>query len=125
VALRQAARQGTVTSKGGFWLATGRQLEKPRSRHDAAPSLRKHDKIAPQEYQLTIRVALGESLSAEKEELTALVLVARILGFDRTGNGLESSIFAQIDRMLKTGEILESGGRLEIDQSGSQKADWK
>ena len=116
VGLRKAARKGAVASKEGFWFATERQIEKPRSRRDAALSLRKHDKIAPEEYQLAIRAALGESLSAERGELTALV--ARVLGFDRTGNGLESSISGEIDRMLKTGEILESGGRLEIKQLG-------
>jgi hypothetical protein len=117
--LRQAARQGTVASKEGFWFSTQRQLKKPRSRRDAAVSLRKQDKIAPQEYQLAIGAAPGESFSAERADLTALV--GRVVGFDRTGNGLESSISGEIDRLLRTGEILESGGRLEIRQLGAPK----
>lgn len=111
VALRQAARLGGICCKGDFWFASGRQLERPRGRRHAAPSLRKHEKIAPEEYRLAISAALRESFSAERGELTASV--ARVLGFDRTGNGLESSISDEIDWMLKAGTIGESGGRLE------------
>ena len=111
VALRQAARLGGICCKGDFWFANGRELERPRSRRHAAPSLRKHDKIAPEEYRLAIRTVLRESFSAERGELTALV--ARVLGFDRTGNGLESSISDEINRMLRAGEISELEGRLE------------
>lgn len=121
VALRQAARLGGICCKGGFWFANGRELERPRSRRHAAPPLRKHDKIAPKEYRLAISAVLRESFSAERGELTALV--ARVLGFDRTGNGLESSISSQIDWMLKVGEIRESAGRLEANQSQSQSSD--
>lgn len=111
VALGQAGRHGTIHQEGQFWFATGQELEKPRSRREAASSLRKHDKIAPYEYRLAIRAALRESMSADRVELTALV--ARVLGFDRTGNGLESSISDETDRMVRTGEVRESGGRLE------------
>jgi very-short-patch-repair endonuclease len=111
VALRQAARLGGICCKGDFWFASGRQLEQPRSRRHAAPSLRKHEKIAPEEYRLAIFAVLRESFSAERGELTALV--ARVLGFDRTGNGLESSISEQISRMSRAGEINELDGRLE------------
>jgi very-short-patch-repair endonuclease len=114
VALSQGARHGGICCKGGFWFASGRQLERPRSRRHAAPSLRKHEKIAPEEYRLAIRAALRESLSAERGELTALV--ARVLGFDRTGNGLERSISEEINQMLRANEIAESGGRLAISQ---------
>jgi very-short-patch-repair endonuclease len=111
VALRQAARQGTVSAEGEFWFAVGRELDEPRSRRDAGLSLRKHDRIAPQEYRLAIRAVLRESLSAERGELKALV--ARVLGFDRTGNGLDSSISSEINQMLKSGALSDSGGRLE------------
>jgi very-short-patch-repair endonuclease len=111
VALRQAARQGEINCKNEFWFTTGRDLERPRNRRDASSSLRKHDKIAPYEYRLAISAVLRESFSAERGELTALV--ARVLGFDRTGNGLESSISDEINQMLRVGEIRESGGRLE------------
>ena len=109
--MSQAARRGGICCKGGFWFADGRELERPRSRRHAAPSLRKHEKIAPEEYRLAIFAVLRESFSTERGELTALV--ARVLGFDRTGNGLESSISGEINRMLRAGEISELDGRLE------------
>jgi very-short-patch-repair endonuclease len=115
VALRQAARLGGICCKGDFWFTSGRQLERPRSRRQAAPSLRKHDKIAREEYRLAIRAVLRESFSAERGELTALV--PRVLGFDRTGNGLERSISEEIGKMLAAGEISEIAGRLKIKQT--------
>jgi very-short-patch-repair endonuclease len=115
VALIQAARQGTLASKGEFWFANDRHLEKPRSRRDAAPSLRKHDRIAPQEYRLAIRGVLRESFSLQREEL--IVLVARVMGFDRTGNGLDRAISDQINGLSQSGEIRDVGGRLENTNS--------
>jgi very-short-patch-repair endonuclease len=110
-ALESAARNGTIIREGDFWSAHATALEKPRNRRDAAPSLRRPDRIANQEYCLAIRTALRESVSASKDELIAVV--ARVFGFDRTGNGLDSAISEQIDRMIRAGEIRDEGGRLE------------
>jgi very-short-patch-repair endonuclease len=110
-ALRSAFLNGTLIPEGDFWVPSGATLQKPRNRRDAASSLRRHDRIAPQEYRLAIRSALRESVSASKDELTSIV--ARVLGFDRNGNGLDSAISEQIDRMVQGGEIRDVGGRLE------------
>jgi very-short-patch-repair endonuclease len=114
-ALRSAFRNGTVTPEGDFWFPSGATLQKPRNRRDAAPSLRRHDRIAPQEYRLAIRFALRESVSASRDELTSIV--ARVLGFDRNGNGLDSAISEQIDWMVQSDEIRDAGGRLENTNS--------
>ena len=50
--------------------------------------------------------------AASKSELNASV--ARVLGFDRTGNDLDRAISDQIDWMIQTAEIADIGGRLEI-----------
>ncbi len=110
-ALRWAFRNGTLIPEGDFWVPSGATLQKPRNRRDAASSLRRHDRIAPQEYRLAIRSALRESVSASKDELTSIV--ARVLGFDRNGNGLDSAISEQIDWMMQGGEIRDVAGRLE------------
>jgi very-short-patch-repair endonuclease len=110
-ALTSAMRTGTIVREDDFWFARTASLQKPRSRRDAAPSLRRHDRIAPQEYRLAIRSALRESISASRDELTSVV--ARVLGFDRNGNGLDSAISDQIDWMSRIGEIRDVGGRLE------------
>jgi Protein of unknown function (DUF3320) len=113
-ALKSAARTGTVIREDEFWSAPGATLEKPRNRRDAAHSLRRHDRIAPREYRLAIRSALRESVCACRDELTSVV--ARVLGFDRNGNGLDRAISDQIDWMFRTGEIRDVGGRLENAQ---------
>jgi very-short-patch-repair endonuclease len=110
-ALNSALQNQTLVLEEDFWLARGAALQKPRNRRNSAPSLRRHDSIAPQEYRLAIRSALRESVSATKEELK--LVVARIFGFDRNGNGLDSAISEQIDWMTHAGEIRVLGGRLE------------
>jgi hypothetical protein len=114
-ALRSAFRNGTLTPEGDFWFPRGATLQKPRNRRDAAPSLRRHDRIAPQEYRLANRSALRECVSASKDELTSVV--ARVLGFDRNGNGLDSAIAEQIDWMVQGGEIRDLGKSLENTNS--------
>lgn len=58
-----------------------------------------------------INAVLRGSVAASKSELTASV--ARVLGFDRTGNDLDRAISDQID-WIQTAEIADIGGRLEI-----------
>jgi very-short-patch-repair endonuclease len=110
--LETLARQGAVIREGEFWLPANSVLLKPRSRRDAALSLRRPDRIAAQEYRLAIAAVLRESVAASKTELTASV--ARVLGFDRTGNELDGAISDQIDYLIRTGEIADNGGRLEM-----------
>ena len=110
--LQTLARQGAVAREGEFWSPPNIARQKPRSRRDAALPLRRPDRIAAQEYRLAINAVLRGSVAASKSELTAGV--ARVLGFDRTGNGLDHAISDQIDWMIGTGEIADTGGRLEI-----------
>jgi hypothetical protein len=110
--LESLAREGAIVQEGEFWFSANIARQKPRSRRDAALSLRRPDRIAAQEYRLAIGAVLRESVAASKSELTASV--ARVLGFDRTGNGLDRAISDQIDWMIRTAEIADIGGRLEI-----------
>lgn len=59
-----------------------------------------------------INAVLRGSVAASKSELTASV--ARVLGFDRTGNDLDRAISDQIDWTIQTAEIADIGGILEI-----------
>jgi very-short-patch-repair endonuclease len=111
VALKKAAENGALLREGEFWFRVGKTLEKPRSRRDAAAPLRRADRIAPQEYRLAIQAVLRQAFSVEREEMSALV--ARLLGFDRTGNGLDRAISEEIDHMLKMGLLQDADGRLE------------
>ena len=97
-------RVGVAGTAGGY--CSGRRIlvapnvvrQKPRNRRDAALSLRRPDRIAAQEYRLAINAVLRGSVAASKSELTASV--ARVLGFDRTGNDLDRAISDQIDWMI-------------------------
>jgi Protein of unknown function (DUF3320) len=107
-----AGTAGAIVREDEFWLPANVVRQKPRNRRDAALSLRRPDRIAAQEYRLAINAVLHGSVAASKSELTASV--ARVLGFDRTGNDLDRAISDQIDWMMQTAEIADIGGRLEI-----------
>lgn len=111
-ALDMAARRGLIRKDGEFWFSKNAALMTPRSRRDVSSSLRRPDRIAPIEYRLAIEMTLRSCVSASKAELTAAV--ARVLGFDRTGNELDKSISDQIQVMFASGEIRNTEGRLEL-----------
>jgi very-short-patch-repair endonuclease len=115
--LETLVRQGSIAREGEFWSQANIARQKPRSRRDAALSLRRPDRIAAQEYRLAINAILRGSVASSKSELTASV--ARVLGFDRTGHGLDRAISDQIDCMIRTGAIADTGGRLEITRQRS------
>ena len=105
--LDAAEREGSVIRDGSFWLPRDRVLTTPRCRRDAAISLRRSDRIAPCEYRVAINAVLRACAGAERSSL--VVDVARVLGFDRTGNGLDRAISQEIDAMVETGEIESVG----------------
>jgi very-short-patch-repair endonuclease len=111
-ALKRAAREGGVVRQKDFWSPKSSILRAPRSRREAALPLRRADRIAPAEYRLAITAVLRSCVAASSPELT--VEVARVLGFDRTGNGLERAISDQIKEMIRDDAILEKEGRLHL-----------
>ena len=110
--LESLVRQGAIVREDEFWLPANVVRQERRNRRDAALSLRRPDRIAAQEYRLAVNPVLRGSVAASKSELTASV--ARVLGFDRTGNDLDRAISDQIDWTIQTAEIADIGGRLEI-----------
>ena len=112
LALRRLSKQGALAHERDFWIATGVELTKPRSRRTAALALRRADRIAPSEYRLAITDMLRASVAASHSELK--VSVARLLGFDRTGSDLDQAIGKEISRMIKDGKVQELEGRLHL-----------
>ena len=106
------ARQRKIVRDGDFWSTTNSVLKSPRCRRDASISLRRPGRIAPAEYRLAIESVLRSAVAVSNPELT--VGVARILGFDRTGNGLDHAISAQIDAMIQNGQIQATEGKLQL-----------
>jgi very-short-patch-repair endonuclease len=111
-ALHSAGEGGSLVQDGEFWSHKERELTCSRSRREAAPPLRRADRIAPSEYRLAIRAVLDQCIGAAKPEL--VVEVAHLLGFDRIGNGLDRAISEQIDAMIAAGELTESADSVRI-----------
>jgi very-short-patch-repair endonuclease len=111
-ALRRATREGKVTEDGEFWSPSSEALTIPRCRRDVSASLKRPDRIAPIEYRLAVCAVLRSCVAASKSELT--VGTARLLGFDRTGNGLDREISEQIDFLIGSGELIGADSRLEL-----------
>jgi hypothetical protein len=70
--------EGTISRDGEFWSSNDDKLKYPRLRRDALPSLRRADRIAPEEYRLAIRTVLKEAVAATKSEVA--IAVARAFG---------------------------------------------
>jgi very-short-patch-repair endonuclease len=102
-ALELAEQQGSVARNGLFWSPRERTLTLPRCRRDAAASLRRPDRIARCEYQLAINTVLRACAGAARPALISDV--AHVLGFERTGNGLDGAISRQLDAMIAKGEV--------------------
>jgi very-short-patch-repair endonuclease len=111
-ALEQVVREGTISRDGEFWSSNNDKLKYPRLRRDASPSLRRADRIAPEEYRLAIRTVLKEAAAATKSEVA--IAVARAFGFERTGNDLDAAISDQINFMVQSGEMENVEGKLRF-----------
>lgn len=109
-ALEWAEQLHSAIRDGAFWSSPDRALTIPRCRREAAIPLRRPDRIAPCEYRLAIHAVLRTCADAARPDLAAEI--ARVLGFDRTGDGLDRAISQEIDRMIETGEIESVGDSL-------------
>lgn len=98
---------GTIVRKGEFlWRAE--TVCKPRSRAEIRTAA---DRIAPEEYQETIRMVLGTEHCFSRPQL--VTEVRSVLGFARTGAALDEAIGAAIDALLESREIGEGATGLK------------
>ncbi|HEY5210001.1 MAG TPA: DUF3320 domain-containing protein [Stellaceae bacterium] len=110
--LVHAAEHGSLVRDLDFWSIPQRTLEKPRSRRNAAISLRRADRIAPAEYRVAIKICIGASVAMSRAELKRSV--ARLFGFDRTGTDLDQAISGQVDFLIGAGEIEQTEEHLRL-----------
>ena len=101
-ALRYAAKQKLLDSKGYFWSLAGaaEDVARDRSGLESAATVRKAAMIAPAEWAAAARHALVASLALEEEELA--VETARLLGFARTGKDVNAAISSAIQSHLSS-----------------------
>jgi very-short-patch-repair endonuclease len=120
-ALRVAERLGEILPEEGFWSAPQRTHPLPRHRRNAALPLRRADRIAPHEYRLAALRVIETAVGIDREDL--IVETARLLGFDRTGNGLYAAIDEQITTLLKNNHIGSESGHIRLALDNTRAAD--
>ncbi len=112
--LARALRDGAVVARGSFYMRR-EQPEYPLRDRSATVSLtlRMPDMIAPMELQWGLRRVVADQVGVEPE--AAITEVARMLGFQRTGQDVRRVIEAEIEQMVQQGALVQrNGGRLFI-----------
>jgi very-short-patch-repair endonuclease len=110
--LELCLQRGNIRKDGEFWSGYTATLKAPRNRRNEAASLRRADRIAPEEYRLAIETVLKSNVAAPQPEL--VVLVARLLGYDRLGSDLESEISAQVQASVGDAQIENRAGNFSL-----------
>lgn len=75
-------------------------------------SRRSIEEISPKEIAMAIKNLVRDSLSVDRDRL--LVYVARILGFERTGNHIQQALEGTFNKLVKTRQLVLSDGRVSL-----------
>jgi hypothetical protein len=106
-------RGASVIEDGGFWMTDEQRADCPvRNRFEAPITVQRAEMIAPVEIQAAIRQALTENGGIEESD--AAVAVARLLGFQRTGQELRARIDRQIANMIQAGALRAESGIIRL-----------
>ena len=117
-ALRATCMAGLASRRGDYCWSTSEDAV-PRSR--AAVKI-PGERIAPEEYDATIQLVLGNGHGFARSQL--MTEVRAVLGFGRTGPALEEAIASAIDRLMAQGVLGESSTGLRMRKpEQSQGAD--
>lgn len=110
--LRRAVREGKVTKDGDFYSVGNDREVAPRDRSAARSiTVRQADMLPPVEIRTGLRMIVVEHLGVEPGE--AISEVARMFGFQRTGQDLQRVIEKQLRVLLGEGVLdLRNGNRL-------------
>lgn len=99
--ITRAERSWLIVRRGEFLWSTSAKLT-VRSRSGTQMHA---DRIAPEEYEATVRLILADGHAMPRQEL--VMEVRSVLGFNRTGNLLEAAINSTIDKMFDGDELGE------------------
>jgi len=110
--LAQAVQQGKLFAEGAFYMLRPLAECLPRDRSETRSfTLRRPEMLPP----IEIRTALGQIVAEHigVEPQAAIIEVARMLGFQRTGSELQVLIEEQLRMMLGQGVlVLRNGNKL-------------
>lgn len=110
-ALRRAVSKKQLVKDGAFYAMKPLDAVPPRSRADVqSPTLRKPKLLPPVEIRTALRMIVSDHVGVTPDE--AVVQVARMLGFNRTGAELKDTIENQLNRMLSRGALKLKDGKL-------------
>lgn len=115
-AIDVAARRGELERSKGFVWAKGCTTPVPRDRSDQHLSIRQMDRIAPEEVEAAV-LGVAEAATGISDE-DAIVEVARLLGFARTGAAIRESIANAISRLKEQGSLRASGAEIQVVDQG-------
>jgi hypothetical protein len=111
---RSLSRENVLRIQGHFLWPTLESFEVKVRRPDPDDeySYRSIGEIPPEEIAVAMKNVVRDSLSIERD--TLLSHVARILGFDRTGNHIQRALEAVFAELADRGEIILLGDRISL-----------
>lgn len=125
-----ALAKGRIRRKGDFYFSKD-GLIRLRDRSDLPPGSKNIAWVAPEEIQRAALLVVRRSFGISREE--AVVEVARLLGFQRTGSDVSDCIGEILDQMVADGSLKEKEGYLRaglgadtaVKQTSEQRAEHK
>ena len=112
--LRQ--RSSDVVEEDGFWMTAQQRADCPiRDRSQAPITVQRAEMIPPIEIRAALRHALKQNGGIGEGETA--IAVARVLGFQRTGQELRATIDRQVARMMQSGALRVDNGVVRLASS--------
>ena len=110
-AVRAAVASGRIELRDDFCKVPGKTVQVIRSRELVmSQTLRRPAMLSPDEIALAIKSVVKECFGAQQDEV--LMAVARLFGFKSTSAQLRERLSAEVERLVKLGEITERDGIL-------------
>lgn len=107
-----AASRGLLTRKGDFAWSEYVSESEPRDRSGLPPDERSIDLIAPEEVAGAVVMVVRASLGLQRDDLVSEV--ARLFGFGRTSEGIQSVVQGIVERMRSDHRLVERAGYLHL-----------
>jgi hypothetical protein len=120
--LQLAATEGHWQVESECWMVAGAAVPVRDRSEAASPSLRKPETLPPQEIREALRRLVAAHFGGTLEQLTTGAV--RLLGFKATSAQLKAVIEAQIEGMVRAGELEDAGGAIGFrrDPAGAELA---
>ena len=112
---RSLSRNGDVEITDGVFCALSGASLREKLRTPVTGQIetfRNIEHISASEIAIGVRSLLQEAISFEEDQL--VIQLARILGYDRTGNTIRTRLGDTIDKLAQAGQIAREGTRVVL-----------